>query len=103
MKTLFNLLPILALMMTPQSALAAKGGEKGPADAAYEHASDKASFKRDDDWKEDKKKEKEERKENKNRDKDDKDDDDDSKDSDKADKDQRKADKKAGKKDKKAK
>lgn len=103
MKKLLSLLPVLALMMAPQSGLAAKGGEKGPADAAFEHASDKASFKRDKDWKEDKKKDKEDRKEEKSRDKDDRDDDKEESKEVKADKDQRKTEKKAIKNNKKKK
>ena len=102
MKKLIYMLPITALLITPSSGLAAKGGEKEPADAAYEHASDKASFKRDENWKRDKNEDKEERKADKNRDKDDKDDNkDESKKDAKADKDQRKSSKKAGGKDKK--
>jgi len=99
MTKLIYLLPITALLITPSSGLAARGGEKGPADAAYEHASDKASFKRDENWKRGKSDDKEERKADKNRDKDDNKDE--SKKDAKTDKDQRKASKKAGKKDKK--
>jgi hypothetical protein len=99
MKKLIYMLPITALLITPSSGLAAKGGEKEPADAAHEHAIDKASFKRDENWKRDKSDDKEERKADKNRDKDDNKDE--SKKDAKTDKDQRKSSKKAGGEDKK--
>ncbi len=37
----------LAVLLTPLPSSAAKGGEKGPADQAWERANDKARFKRD--------------------------------------------------------
>jgi hypothetical protein len=37
----------LSVLLTPLSSSAAKGGEKGPADQAWERANDKARFKRD--------------------------------------------------------
>lgn len=40
-------LSLLIALILPGAALAEKGG-KGPGDSAYEHASDKASFKRED-------------------------------------------------------
>jgi hypothetical protein len=37
----------LSVLLTPLSSSAAKGGEKGPADQAWERANEKARFKRD--------------------------------------------------------
>lgn len=51
MKSLFSSVAILTLLAAPASALAAKGGIKGPDEHAYEHANDNASFKRGADWK----------------------------------------------------
>ena len=74
LKKLLTLLTAIAISSLSLQSLAAKGGEKGPSDRAYERASDNASFKRDrydDDG--DKKKHK---KKDKNKDRDDDDDDD---------------------------
>ena len=44
---LVALLTILSIACLPMQSYAAKGGEKGPSDRAYERASDNASFKRE--------------------------------------------------------
>ena len=77
LKILLTLLTAIAMAGLSMQSLAAKGGEKGPGDRAYEQASDNASFKRDrynddDDKKKHKKKDKD-----KDRHDDDDDDDDD--------------------------
>ena len=41
------LLATLSIVCIPMQSYAAKGGEKGPSDRAYERASDNASFKRE--------------------------------------------------------
>ena len=41
------------VLVSSSPVLAAKGGEKGPAKQAYERANENASFKRDENWKED--------------------------------------------------
>jgi len=41
------LLATLSIVCLPMQSFAAKGGEKGPSDQAYERASDNASFKRE--------------------------------------------------------
>ena len=41
------LLTTLSIVCIPTQSFAAKGGEKGPSDRAYERASDNASFKRE--------------------------------------------------------
>ena len=46
-KTLVALLTTLFIACQPMQSYAAKGGEKGPSDRAYERASDNASFKRE--------------------------------------------------------
>ena len=46
-KTFVALLTILFIACLPMQSYAAKGGEKGPSDRAYERASDNASFKRE--------------------------------------------------------
>ena len=84
LKKLLTLLTAIAIAGLSMQSLAAKGGEKGPGDRAYEQASDNASFKRDrhdndDDKKEHKKKDKDrdgdddgdDKKKNKDRDNDD--------------------------------
>jgi hypothetical protein len=45
---LVALLTTLSIVCLPMQSYAAKGGEKGPSDRAYERASDNASFKRED-------------------------------------------------------
>jgi FtsZ-interacting cell division protein ZipA len=47
LKRLLTLLTVIAIAGLSMQALAAKDGEKGPGDRAYERASDNASFKRD--------------------------------------------------------
>lgn len=47
LKKLLTLLSVIAIAGLSMQALAAKDGEKGPSDRAYERASDNASFKRD--------------------------------------------------------
>ena len=47
-KILIALLASAAILLLPLQVHAAKGGEKGPSDRAYERASDNASFKRGD-------------------------------------------------------
>ena len=49
-RTLTTCLAVFSLLL-PLQPFAARGGEADPGDKAYEHASDKASFKRDDDRK----------------------------------------------------
>ena len=44
---LVALLTTLSIVCLPMQSYAAKGGEKGPSDRAYERASDDASFKRE--------------------------------------------------------
>lgn len=46
-KSLIVFTTIISLSLLPLQSFAAKGGEKGPDDRAYERASDNASFKRD--------------------------------------------------------
>ena len=46
-KTLVALLVTLFIACLSMQSYAAKGGEKGPSDRAYERASDNASFKRE--------------------------------------------------------
>ena len=48
-KTLVALLVTLFIACLSMQSYAAKGGEKGPSDRAYERASDNASFKREGD------------------------------------------------------
>ena len=50
MKLLISLMALLGVLFCSVSALAAKGGGKGPDAAAYEHANENASFKRSSDW-----------------------------------------------------
>ena len=50
MKVLINLMTILVMFSCSVSALAAKGGVKGPDAEAYKHANENASFKRSGDW-----------------------------------------------------
>ena len=77
LKKLLTLLTAIAIAGLSMQSLAAKGGEKGPGDRAYEQASDNASFKRDRyDDDDDKKKHK---KKDKDKDRNDDDDDDDKK------------------------
>ena len=46
MKLLISLIAILGVLSSPVTALAAKGGVKGPDSHAYDNANDNASFKR---------------------------------------------------------
>jgi len=50
LRKLITLLATMALASLSLQSLAAKGGEKGPSDRAYERASDNASFKRGRDY-----------------------------------------------------
>jgi hypothetical protein len=74
LKKLLTLLTAIAITGLSMQSLAAKGGEKGPSDRAYERASDNASFKRDRDDDDDGKKK--HKKKDKAKDRDDDDDDD---------------------------
>ena len=47
MKRIITILVIACFVLAPITATAGRGGKKGPDDSAYEHASDKAKFKRD--------------------------------------------------------
>lgn len=47
LKKLITLLTAMALASLSLQTLAARGGEKGPSDRAYEQAGDNASFKQD--------------------------------------------------------
>ena len=67
-KHLLALLTALTLTCLSPGLLAAKGGEKGPGDRAYEHASDNASFKRDGKHKDEDHKKKDKKKKHKNHD-----------------------------------
>ena len=58
LKKIIALLTVMALASLSLPSLAAKGGEKGPAERAYDRASDNASFKRDRDHDDDGKKHK---------------------------------------------
>ena len=49
LKKIIALLTVMTLASLSLPSLAAKDGEKGPSDRAYDRASDNASFKRDDD------------------------------------------------------
>ena len=49
MKPSIALISILLAIALPAQILAAKGGEKGPSDRAWERANDNASFKRGED------------------------------------------------------
>lgn len=53
LRKLITLLAAMALASLSLQSLAAKGGEKGPSDRAYERASDNASFKRGRDYDDD--------------------------------------------------
>ena len=80
LKKLLTLLTAIAIAGLSMQSLAAKGGEKGPSDRAYERASDNASFKRDRyDDDDDKNKHKKKDKDKDRHDDDDDDDDDDKK------------------------